>query len=56
MAKQHYMTLKSKTYLMANLANVIRGEDLDVEYFEHNSPKLSFGKVIHDMYESNPKA
>jgi hypothetical protein len=40
---------------MANLANVIWGEDGDVEYFVYfvnNSTNISFQKVIHDMYES----
>jgi hypothetical protein len=35
---------------------VIWGEDWDVKYFMDNSTKMSFGKVIHDMYETNPKA
>ncbi len=32
------------------------GENWDVEYFVGNSTKMSFVEVIHDMYESNPKA
>jgi len=35
---------------------VIWGEDWDVEYFVKNSTKMSFRKVIHDMYEPNPEA
>jgi hypothetical protein len=27
------------------------GDDWDVEYFVDNSTNMSFGKVIHDMYE-----
>jgi hypothetical protein len=43
MAKQHATTLKSETYLMGKLANVIWGEDWDVEYFVDNSTKMSIG-------------
>jgi hypothetical protein len=32
------------------------GEDWDVRYFVENSIRLSFGKVIHDMYELNLEA
>jgi hypothetical protein len=28
----------------------------DVEYFVNNSTKMSFGKLIHNMYDPNPKA
>jgi hypothetical protein len=38
------------------LKNVIWGENWDVESFFENSTKMSFGKLIHDMYELNPKA
>jgi hypothetical protein len=31
------------------------GRWLDVEYFVDNSTKMSFGKLIHDMYDPNPK-
>jgi hypothetical protein len=31
-------------------------ENWDVEYFIGNSTEMSFGEVIHDMYQSNPKA
>jgi hypothetical protein len=36
--------------------NVICGEDWDVEYFVDNLTKMLFGKVVHDMYESNIEA
>jgi hypothetical protein len=36
--------------------NVIWSKDWDLKYFMDNSTKMSFGKVIHDMYETNPKA
>ncbi len=49
MANQHQTTLRSKTYLVGKLANVIWGE----KYFMDNSTKMSFGKMIHDMYELN---
>jgi hypothetical protein len=51
MAKQHATTLKSKAYLVGKLENVIWGDNWDVEYFVDNSTNMSFGKVIHDMYE-----
>jgi hypothetical protein len=51
--KQHPTTLRSKTYSVAKLANVIWGEDWDVGYFVNNWTKISFQKVIHDMYESS---
>ncbi len=38
---------------MGKLANVIQGENYDVEDFVDNSMKMSFVKVIHDMYEPN---
>jgi hypothetical protein len=56
MAKQHTTTLRSKAYSMGKLTNVIWGDDWDVEYFVDNSTKMSFGKLIHDMYDPNPKA
>jgi hypothetical protein len=37
------------------LANVIWGDDRDAKYFVDNSTKMSFGKLIHDMYDLNPK-
>jgi hypothetical protein len=45
--------LKQESYLVGKLANVIRGEDWD-EYFFNNLTKMSFAKVIHDMYKVNP--
>jgi hypothetical protein len=36
--------------------NVIWGEDWDAKYFVDNLTKMSFGKMIHDMYESNIEA
>jgi hypothetical protein len=51
MAKQHQITLRSKTYLVGKLANVIWVEDWDGEYFVNNLTNMSFGKVIHKMYE-----
>jgi hypothetical protein len=56
MAKQHATTLKFESYSMGGLANVIWGVDWDVEYFVDNSTKMSFGKLIHDMYNPNPEA
>jgi hypothetical protein len=56
MAKQHATTLRFEAYLVGKLPNVIWGEDLDAKYFVDNSTKMSFGKVIHDMYDQNPKA
>ncbi len=56
MAKQHTTTLRSEAYSMNKLANVIWGDDWDVEYFLNNSTKMSFEKLIHDMYDPNPKA
>ncbi len=41
---------------MGKLANVIRGEDWVVYYFFNNLTKISFAKVIHDMYKVNPNA
>ncbi len=41
---------------MGRLTNVTWGDDWDVEYFVDNSTKMSFGKLIHDMYDTNPKA
>jgi hypothetical protein len=56
MAKQHQTTLRSKTFSMGKLANVLWGENWDEEYFVDNSTKMSFEKVIHDMYKPNLKA
>jgi hypothetical protein len=57
MTKQHATTLRSKAYSVGRLANVIWGEDYwDAKYFVDNSTKISFGKLIHEMYEANPKA
>jgi hypothetical protein len=41
---------------MGRLGNVMWGDDWDAKYFVENSTKMSFGKLIHDMYELNPKA
>jgi hypothetical protein len=54
MAKQHAITLRSKAYLVGRLVNVIWGDDWDLKYFVDNSTKMSFGKLIHDMYDPNP--
>ncbi len=56
MAKEHTITLKSKTYAMGKLVDVIWGENWNVKYFVNNLTKMSFGKLIHDMYHPNPKA
>jgi len=56
MAKQHTTTLKFEAYSVGKLANVIWGDNWGVKYFVDNSIKMSFGKMIHDMYEVNPKA
>jgi hypothetical protein len=40
---------------VGKLANVIWGENWDAKYLLDNSTKMSFAKVIHDMYEVNPK-
>jgi hypothetical protein len=56
MAKQHQTTLRSKTFSVGKLANVLWGENWDAKYFVENSTKMSFDKVIHDMYEPNLKA
>jgi hypothetical protein len=53
MAKQHATTLKSEAYSVGKLANVIWGEDWDVECIMDNSTKMSFRKLIHDMYDRN---
>jgi hypothetical protein len=55
MAKQHTTTLRFEARLMGKLTNVIWGEDWDVESFVDNSTKMSFGKVIYDMYDPNPE-
>jgi hypothetical protein len=41
---------------MGKLAIVVWGEDWDVEYFVDNSTKMSFRKLIHDMYDPNTEA
>jgi hypothetical protein len=41
---------------MGKLAIVIWSEDLYVESFVDNSTKMTFGKVIYDMYDPNLKA
>jgi hypothetical protein len=56
MAKQHAITLRSKAYSMGRLANVIWGEEWDAKYFVDNSTKMSFGKLIHNMYDPNLEA
>jgi hypothetical protein len=45
--------LRSKAYSVGKLANVIWGDDWDAKYFVDNSTKMSFGKLIHDMYDPN---
>jgi hypothetical protein len=56
MAKQHATTLKFEAYLMGRLANVMWGDDWDVEYFVDNSTSMRFEKLIHDLYDPNPEA
>jgi len=56
MVKQHATTLKFEAYLVARQKNVIWGENWDAKYFVDNLTKMSFGKLIHDMYGPNPKA
>ncbi len=56
MVKQHQTTLRFEAYWVGKLVNVISGEDWDAKYFVDNLTKMSFGKMIHDMYESNIKA
>jgi hypothetical protein len=51
MANQHTTILRSKTYLVGRLANVVWGDDWDAKYFVDNSTKMSFGKLIYDMYD-----
>jgi hypothetical protein len=41
---------------VGKLANVIWDEDWDVEYFVNNSTKMSFRKIIHDIYDPNIEA
>ncbi len=55
MAKQHATTLRFEAYSMGRLANVIWGDDWDVKYFVVNSTNMPFRKLIHDMYDPNPK-
>jgi hypothetical protein len=54
MAKQHQTTLRFKAYSMGKPSNVMWGEYWDAYYFLDNSIKMSFVKVIHDMYKMNP--
>jgi hypothetical protein len=56
MAKQHATTLRFEAYLVGKFTNVIWGENWDAKYFVNNLTKMSFGKVIHDMYEPNLEA
>ncbi len=56
MAKQHATTLRFKAYSLGNLINVIWGDAWDAKHFVDNSTKMSFGKLIHDMYDPNPEA
>jgi serine/threonine protein kinase len=56
MVKQHATTLRFEAYLVGKLTNVIWGENWDAKYFVDNSTKMSFGKLILDMYDPNPKA
>jgi hypothetical protein len=56
MVKQHVTTLRFKAYLVAMQTNVIWGDNHDAKYFVDNSTKISFGKLIHDMHNPNPKA
>jgi len=56
MAKQHQTTFRFETCLVSKFTNVIWGEGWDAQYFMDNSTKISFGKVIHDMYKPNLKA
>ncbi len=56
MAKQHATTLRFKAYSMGKLVNVIWGDDWDPKHFVDNSTKMSFGKLIHGMYDPNLKA
>jgi hypothetical protein len=43
----------SKAYSVGKLENIIWGDDRDSKYFVDNSTKMSFGKLIHDMYDPN---
>jgi hypothetical protein len=56
MAKQHATTLRFEAYLMGKLADVIWGKNWDIKYFVDNSIKMSFQKLIHDMYDPNLEA
>jgi hypothetical protein len=55
MVEQHTTTLKYEAYSMGRLPNVIWGENWDAKYFVDNSTKISFEKLIHDMYDPDPK-
>jgi hypothetical protein len=54
MAKQHATTLRFETYSMGKLAYARWGDDWDAKYFVDN--KMSFGKLIHNMYGPNREA
>jgi len=56
MANQHAITLRFKTYSVGKVINVIWDDDWDAKYFVDNSTKMSFGKLIHDMYDLNLEA
>jgi hypothetical protein len=56
MAKKHQKILRPKAYSVGKPSNVMWGEYWNVYYFLDNSTKMSFVKVIHDMYKMNPKA
>jgi hypothetical protein len=56
MAKQLAITLRFKAYLVGKLVSVIWGDDWDAKHFVDSSTKMPFGKLIHDMYDPNPKA
>jgi len=56
MAKQHTTTLRFEAHFTSKLANVVWGDDWDVEYFVDNSTNMFFGKLIHNVYGLNPKA
>ncbi len=56
MAKQHATTLRFEAYSVGRLTNVKWGDDWDAKYFVDNSTKISFGKLIHNMYGPNQEA
>jgi hypothetical protein len=55
MAKQHITIVRSEAYLVGRLVNVIWGDDWDAEYIVDNLTNMSFGKLIHNMYDPNLK-